>query len=113
MSVAKIWIHLGANIGAAHGPGNILQASDNEMESMIANAMTSVGLGIDHRHPCGAEPLGEAANVYRGRGRFISVIGKNNLFHNRIDQGASVVDLNVIQRFASSLTRIATSLTSV
>ena len=33
---AKAWIHLGANIGAAQGPGNILQASDDEMEAMMA-----------------------------------------------------------------------------
>ncbi len=29
---ATAWIHLGANIGAAQGPGNRLQASDDEME---------------------------------------------------------------------------------
>ena len=64
---AKAWIHLGANIGAAQGPGNNLQASDDAMESMMADAMTKAGLRIDRRHPRGAVPRGEAANVHAGR----------------------------------------------
>ena len=32
---AKAWIHLGAHIGAAMGPGNHLQSSDDEMESLM------------------------------------------------------------------------------
>ena len=109
---AKAWIHLGANIGAAQGPGNILQASDDEMESLMAEAMTRAGLRIDRRLPRGAVPLGEAVNVHRGGGRFISIIGNNDLFHNMNDQGADAVDLNVIERFAGAFARVATSLAS-
>ena len=57
VTAAKAWIHLGANIGAAQGPGNNLQASDDEMESMMAEAMTGAGLRIDracHAAPCRA-----------------------------------------------------------
>jgi hypothetical protein len=107
---AKAWIHLGANIGAAQGPGNILQASDDEMESMMAEAMTRAGLRVDRRLPRGAVPLGEAVNVHRGGGRFISIIGKNDLFHNPDDRGPDVIDLNVIERFASAFATVATSL---
>lgn len=107
---AKAWIHLGANIGAAQGPGNILQASDDEMESMMADAMTGAGLQIDRRLARGAVPLGEALNVHREGGRFISIIGKNDLFHNPADRGADVINLNVIDRFASVFARVATSL---
>ena len=109
---AKAWIHLGANIGAAQGPGNNLQASDDEMESMMAEAMTKAGLRIDRRHPRGAVPRGEAENVHRGGGRYISIIGNNDLFHNPGDRGADVVDLNVIERFASAFAMVATSLAS-
>lgn len=107
---AKAWIHLGANIGAAQGPGNILQASDDGMEAMMAEAMTKAGLGIDRRLARGAAPLGEALNVHRGGGRFISIIGSNDLFHNPGDRGADVVDLNVIERFARAFAVVATSL---
>jgi hypothetical protein len=109
---AKAWIHLGANIGAAQGPGNILQASDDEMESMMAGAMTGAGLAVDRRLPRGAVPLGEALNVHHGGGRFISVIGRNDLFHNPGDRGADVIDLDVIERFARAFATVATSLGS-
>jgi hypothetical protein len=107
---AKAWIHLGANIGAAQGPGNNLQASDDEIESTMAEAMTKAGLRIDRRHPRGAVPRGEAENVHHGGGRFISIIGSNDLFHNPGDRGADVVDLNVIERFASAVATVAISL---
>src|ERR1043165_6698238 len=67
---AKTWIHLGANIGAAHGPGNVVQASDDEIESIMAGAMTREGLQITRRLARGVVPLGEALNVHRGGGRF-------------------------------------------
>jgi hypothetical protein len=110
---AKAWIHLGANIGAAQGPGNNLQASDDELESMLVEGMTKAGLPIDRRLPRGAMPLGEAANVHRGSGRFISIIGKNDLFHNPSDRGPDVVDLNVIAHFAQAFGALATSLATV
>jgi hypothetical protein len=107
---AKAWIHLGANIGAAQGPGNSLQASDHEMESMMADAMTKAGLRIDRRLPRGAVPRGEAENVHRGGGRYVSIIGSNDLFHNTSDRGAEAVDLGVIERFAGAFATVATSL---
>src|SRR5262249_27471264 len=99
-----------ANIGAAQGPGNNLQASDDEMASMMAKAMTKAELRIDHRLPRGEVPRGEAENVHRGGGRYISIIGNNDLFHNTRDQGADVVDLKAIERFASAFAMVTTSL---
>ena len=110
MPQAKAWIHLGANIGAAQGPGNILQASDDEMESMMAEAMTTAGLQIDRRHPLGVEPLGEARNIHREGGRFISIIGKNDLFHSPDDRGPDVVDLSVVEKFATAFAAVAAAL---
>ena len=107
---AKAWIHLGANIGAAQGPGNHLQASDDEMESMMAEAMTKAGLRIDQRRPRGLAPRGEAENVHRGGGRYVSIIGNNDFFHNTSDRGVGVIDLDVIERFASAFAAVARSL---
>ena len=109
---AKAWIHLGANIGAAQGPGNNLQASDDDMESMMAEAMTKAGLRIDRRHPRGALPRGEAENVHHGGGRYISIIGNNDLFHNASDRGADAVDLKVVERFAKAFTMVTIALAS-
>jgi hypothetical protein len=110
VSGAKAWIHLGANIGAAQGPGNNLQASDDEMESMMAEEMVKEGLRIDHRLPRGTVPRGEAENVHRGGGRYISIIGNNDLFHNPSDRGPDVVDPKTIERFARAFATVATSL---
>ena len=107
---AKAWVHLGANIGAARGPANILQASDDEMEQMMAAAMTDPGLRIDQCHPRGVEPLGEARNIHREGGRFVSIIGKNELFHSPDDRGPAVIDLDVIEGFAKAFGMVATSL---
>jgi len=110
VSTAKAWIHLGANIGAAQGPGNTLQASDDTLEAMMAEAMTKAGLAIDRRHARGTAPRGEAENVHRGGGRYVSIIGNNALFHNTSDRGADVVDLRAIERFAEAFATVATSL---
>ncbi len=110
VSTAKAWIHLGANIGAAQGPGNILQASDDMLEAMMADAMMKIGLRIDRRHPRGTAPRGEAENVHRGGGRYVSIIGSNDLFHNTSDRGPDTVDLRAIERFADAFARVATSL---
>jgi hypothetical protein len=110
LPAARAWMHLGANIGAAQGPANNLQASDDEMESMMAEVATKAGLPIDRRLPRGAVPRGEAENVHRGGGRYMSIIGNNDLFHNTNDRGADAVDLKVIERFASAFAMVATSL---
>jgi hypothetical protein len=82
------------------------------METMMVEAMTKAGLGIDRRLPRGAVPRGEAENVHRGGGRYISIIGNNDLFHNMSDRGVEAVDLNVIERFAKAFAMITTSLAS-
>jgi hypothetical protein len=110
VKAAKAWIHLGANIGAAQGAANNLQASDREMESMLIGAMTNAGLATDRRHPVGTLPRGEALNVHQGGGRYISIIGSNDLFHNTSDRGADTVDLDVIERFAAALASLAIDL---
>ena len=42
----------------------------------------------------------------------VVIIGNNDLFHNASDRGADVVDLKVIERFASAFATVATSLAS-
>jgi hypothetical protein len=107
---SRAWIHLGANIGAVQEPGNTVQASDDEMETMLASRMTAAGLAINRRVPRGAVPGGEAGVVHRGGGRYMSLIGDNALFHNPADRGSEAVDPSVIARFVAVLTPIAKSL---
>jgi hypothetical protein len=107
---SRAWIHFGANIGAAQDPGNTIQASDDEMERMLAERIAAAGLAIDRRVPRGTIPGGEADVVHRGGGRYMSIIGRNALFHNPADRGPGAIDTNVIARFASVFTAIAKTL---
>jgi hypothetical protein len=107
---SRAWIHFGANIGAAQDPGNIIQASDDEMERMLAERLAAVGLAIDRRVPRGTIPGGEAGVVHRGGGRYMSIIGRNALSHSPADRGPEAVDPSVIARFAAIFTAIAKTL---
>ena len=75
--------------------------------------MTKAGLRIDRRLPRGTVPRGEAENVHRGGGRYISIIGNNDLFHNASDRGVDAVDVKIIERFAKAFGAVARLLASV
>ncbi len=109
---SRAWIHFGANVGAAQDPGNTIQASDNEMEAMLAAGLEQGGIKIDRRVPRGTVPGGEAGVVHRGGGRYMSIIGRSALFHNPEDRGAAAVDPAMIARFAGAFTAIARKLAS-
>ncbi len=109
---SRAWIHFGANIGAAQNPGNVVQSSDDEMEAMMTEAMIAAGLRVDRRNPRGTVPGGEAGVVHRGGGRYMSLIGRNALFHNPLDRGPEAVDVDVIARFASAFTGVARKLSA-
>jgi hypothetical protein len=106
------WMHFGASIGAAQEPGNTLQASDDRFESLQAEAMSAAGLSVDRRVPRGTIPNGEAEAVHRGAGAYVSVIGRNALFHNPADRGADAVDISAIARFVDAFSIVARRLAS-
>ena len=123
------WMHFGANIGAATrsdaapaaaladprqrgaviamGSGTTIQASDDHSEALLSRALSSAGLTIGRRVPRGTVPAGEAAVVHLERGRYVSVIGTNGLFHHPDDRGLHTVDLGAIARFVDALTNVA------
>jgi hypothetical protein len=104
------WMHFGANIGAAIGPGNRLQASDDAFDEMLSREMTSFGLKVDQRVPRGTVPGGEAEVVHRGGGRYVSIIGTNALFHNPEDRGPEAIAPAVIARFCGAFSALAARL---
>jgi hypothetical protein len=123
---ASGWIHLGANIGAAvlpqapapvrtaasaasvpAGPGNTVQASNDEAEAILSRALAVEKIGIARRVPRGTVPAGEAEVVHRGGGRYVSAIGANAWFHNPNDKGPDVVDVAAIARFSRAFAAVA------
>jgi hypothetical protein len=107
------WMHFGANIGAATGPGNVLQASDDEFDAIVSRAMTVSGLSVDRRIPRGTIPGGEAEVVHRGGGRYVSIIGRNALFHNSEDRGPQTVSLDAIAKFSTAFITVARMMAAV
>jgi hypothetical protein len=106
------WMHFGANIGAAQDPGSTVQSSDDALEKLLADAMTAAGLAVTRRVPRGTVPGGEAEVVHRGGGRYVSVIGRNALFHNPADRGPDAIDPKVISSFTDVFVRVARSILS-
>jgi hypothetical protein len=125
------WIHLGANIGAADGSthgsrgpnselppsavlpqtqGNSLQASDDQFEHLLEQALATAGLRADTHVPHDRVPGGEAEVVHRGGGRYLSVIGSNANFHNPGDRGPDVVDVRAIANFVGAFASVAATL---
>jgi hypothetical protein len=106
------WLHLGANIGAATEAANTIQASDDEFDRRLTEAMSGAGLQVDRRTPRGRVPGGEAEAVHRGGGRYVSIIGGNALFHNPEDKGPQAIDPAAIARFSGACTAFVRALAS-
>jgi len=104
------WMHFGANIGAAVDPGTNIQASDDRFESILETALTAAGIRIDRRNPRGTIPNGEAEVVHRGGGRYLSVIGRNGLFHNPDDRGSHTMNPSAIATFVDAFVAVAATL---
>jgi hypothetical protein len=105
-------MHFGANIGAAQDPGNTVQASDDPFEKLLADDMIAAGLAVTRKTPRGTVPGGEAEVVHHGGGRYVSVIGRNALFHNPADRGREAIDADAIARFTEVFVRVARSIAS-
>jgi hypothetical protein len=109
---AHVWLHLGANIGAAIEPGMRLQTSAEEFDQLMVAAMKVESAKVDEIMPRAFVPLGEARNIQRGGGRYISIVGRNGLFHHPADRWPEAVDVNAVARYAAAFVRVATALAS-
>lgn len=111
---AHAWVHLGANIGA--GPsGSIagvrIQASDDELDSAIGEALGLAGARIADRLPRGRVPAGEARNLHLGGARYVSVLGQGNpWFHHEGDRFPAAVAAAEVARYARGVAQCVTRL---
>jgi hypothetical protein len=110
VKTARAWIHFGANIGAAQEPGHRLQASSDEFEQIAIAEMRAEGTKADEIMPRGASPFGEAGHVHRGGGQYVSLLGRNALFHHPADRWPEAVDVAAIARYAKAFARVAVTM---
>ena len=99
---AHVWIHFGANIGAV-GARNRLQCFDDELEAIAVKAMAGVGLTVDDKAGRGVVPFGEAGNIHRRGGRYVSLLCPGSaLFHHPGDRWPDAVDVAAVARYAEA-----------
>jgi hypothetical protein len=60
----------------------------------------------------GERPLGEARNIYDGQGRFISILGRNGLFHHPADVWPDAVNLGATTRWVNAFVQLGVKLAS-
>ncbi len=104
---ARLWIHLGANFAAAVSPGVVVQSSDEEARELMFGVLSQQDLEPDAEIEPGRRPLGEARNIYDGAGRYVSVLGRNGLFHHPADVWPDPVDLEATTRWVAAFSEIA------
>jgi hypothetical protein len=108
---AQAWVHFGANIGAVGAP-NRLQAFDDELEEIAVGAMAKADLTVHDKAKRGAAPLGEAGNIHRDGGRYVSLLCPGNpLFHHPADRWPDAVDVGAVAHYAEAFAGVASILT--
>lgn len=107
---AHIWMHLGANFAAKFGSQVRLQYSDSDAVASLAPWLTANDVTPGIVTPMGQRPLGEARNVYDGQGRYVSILGRNGLFHHPADQWPHAVDVGLTTSWVKAFTQLATAL---
>jgi ribosome modulation factor len=107
---AHCWIHLGANFAAAVGPQVRLQASEDALFDQARAAMGTEDVPPDVETPVGTRPRGEARNIFDGRGRYVSLLGGNGLFHHPDDRWPDAVDAEKLARLSRAFCALAIDL---
>jgi hypothetical protein len=110
VKTALVWLHFGANIGAAVDGGSALFASTEEFEKMAFVAMSQSDAAPDERFPPSHMPYGEVREIHQQGGHYISLLGRNALFHLPQDRWPSAVDVDQVTRFATAFANLIITL---
>jgi hypothetical protein len=95
-----IWVHYGANIGAAGGQLTI-QSANPHLREATRQALTSFGQPPDTMAPETLVPSGETRDIHRMGGHYVTLVGSNRLFHLPRDRWPHAVDVPTIERIAA------------
>ena len=108
---AALFLHLGANLGAAGAGVLTLRSNVEGMAERLRDAL------VEARYPAdeialapGDTANGEAHDILARGGRFLSLIGSNPRFHDPDDRWPQGVDVPRTTAIASAVARIATEL---
>ncbi len=105
-----VWVHYGANIGAAGGELSVLSA-DPDFAALTASALTCAGHRPARIAPPSLVPSGETRDIHRAGGRYVTLVGSNPLFHLPDDRWPHAVDAAVVARIAAGAAAMVVALT--
>ena len=100
---AALWLHLGANLGAAGGGAITVRGNANPWPDRAIALLRDAGGSAQRGQGAG----GEAHDVMQRGGKFVSLIGANPLFHAPEDRWPDAVDLAEAARIAQVAARLA------
>ena len=108
---AFAWIHFGANVGAAGGPGGEVFATDDDLGRQARSVLERAKVNPVEMAAPGAPLPGESRIVVPGGGRIVTLIGRGNpVFHMECDRWPEVVDVEATARLANGYTDLALQL---
>ncbi len=105
-----IWVHYGANIGAAGGALSVVSA-DDALRSGLQAALAEAGQPPDTMAPKSVVPSGETRDIHRAGGRYATLVGTNPWFHLPTDRLPHSVDIPAIARIAQGAAQMVVALT--
>ena len=105
-----IWMHYGANIGAAGGTLS-LQSADDPLRAAGADALSGAGVAPVLLAPKTQVPSGETRDIHRARGRYLTLVGSNPWFHRPQDRWPHSVDVAAVARIAAGMAALVLRLT--
>jgi hypothetical protein len=104
-----IWVHYGANIGAAEGALSLV-SPDAGLRELATAEMARTG----QKHalaPPDLVPSGETRDIHRAGGGYVTLVGSNPWFHLPQDRWPHAVDADAVTRVAAAAAALVVKLT--
>ena len=103
------WLHFGANIGARDSKLT-LQSPQDDLRTLGTAQLAQAGHPAAGLSPPMQVPFGESRAIHRAGGRYLTLIGSNDLFHLPEDRFPDAVDVAAIGRIATAAGRMAVAM---
>jgi len=95
-----LWLHWGANLGAAGGRLSVMSSSE-ELRVLATSELARAGQRPDVLAPVTQVPSGETRDIHRAGGRYVTLVGTNPWFHLPQDRLPHTVDTQAVTRIAA------------
>jgi hypothetical protein len=105
-----VWVHYGANIGAASGALSVMSA-DPDFAAFAAGELARAGHPPERIAPPEVVPSGETRDIHRAGGRYVTLVGSNLWFHHPGDRWPEAVDVAAIAGIAAGAAAWVVALT--